>query len=102
MTTINKAIKHDKGKAKLSLLPYDALAEVSKAMDFGASKYGKHNYKQGMEYSRLIDAALRHLNQYAAGIDLDDESNLNHLSHCVSNLLMLLWMVKNKPEMDDR
>jgi len=95
-------IKYDAGKPKLSYLPYDALVEVAKVMEFGAQKYDKHNYKKGMEYTRLIDAAFRHLHQFNDGQDLDEESHLNHISHCISNLLMLLWMVKHKPEMDNR
>lgn len=102
MTISPKAIKHDSGKPKLSYLPYDALVEVARVMEFGAQKYDKHNYKKGMEYTRLIDAAFRHLHQFNDGIDLDDESSYNHIAHSISNLLMLMWMIKNKPEMDNR
>lgn len=98
----SKAKKFDKGKPNLSYLPYDALVEIAYVMEFGARKYGNKNFRKGHSYTRLINAALRHLYKFNEGIDLDDDSHLTHLGHCASNLLMLLWMVKNKPEMDDR
>jgi hypothetical protein len=95
-------VKHDSEKAPLDLIPYEALEQIAKVLAFGASKYGRHNWKNGFEYSRLIAAALRHLNQYNAGEDADPESDISHVAHSACNLLMLLWMQKHKPELDNR
>jgi hypothetical protein len=45
---------------------------------------------------------MRHLNAYLWGENEDPESGLSHLAHCAANLNMLMWMVKNKPELDNR
>lgn len=95
-------VKYDQGKPDLSMIPYEALEEIAKVLMFGASKYDKNNWKKGINSTRLAGAALRHLGKWCDGIDVDSESNLSHLSHAATNLLMLIWTMKNKPEVDDR
>lgn len=95
-------IKHDKDKARLHLIPIEALELMSETLEYGISKYNKRNYEKGIQYTRLADAALRHLYQWLQKADLDEESGLNHVGHALSNLAMLAYMIKNKPEMDDR
>jgi hypothetical protein len=94
--------KFDEGKPALSILPVEALEEVAKVLSYGATKYGKNNYKGGFNRSRLIDAALRHLYADAAKIDLDDESNLMHLAHAAASILMLIQNIKTGVSTDDR
>lgn len=100
--TKNKGIKHDSAKPKLDLIPKEFLWEVGKVLSFGAEKYGKSNWAKGIEYSRLIAAAQRHLSQYNAGEDKDPESNISHIAHCACNLAFLLWMMEHRPDLDDR
>ncbi len=38
--------KHDAGKADYSLLPFEALEQVVRVLDFGANKYGRDNWKR--------------------------------------------------------
>jgi hypothetical protein len=43
-----------------------------------------------MNWSRYYGAALRHLNKWNSGVDVDDESGLPHLAHagcCIAFLL---------------
>jgi hypothetical protein len=94
--------KFDHEKIPLELLPYDSLQEIGKVLKFGRDKYGAYNWKEGIEYSRLIGAAMRHLGQFNDGVNNDSESLLNHAAHAACNLLFLIWMQKHKPEMDDR
>ena len=61
-------IKYDKNKADLSLLPKSAKYGIAKAFMYGAEKYGRYNYLEGMDWSRLIAAP-----------DRDWETNLNQL-----------------------
>jgi hypothetical protein len=98
----NKAKKNDQNKPPISLIPSNAIEEEAKAFGFGANKYGKHNYRNGLEYTRLIDASMRHILAFSDGEDLDPESGLNHLAHARACLGMLLFNTKYKPEMDDR
>lgn len=97
-----KGTKFDQGKWSISLLPNEGIIEIAKAFGYGAKKYGPHNYRNSLEWSRLIDAAIRHLIAFKEGEDLDPESKLNHVAHSGANIMMLLYNIMNKPEMDDR
>lgn len=83
-------IKHDDGKADLSLVPLTALESEARAFGFGEKKYGRYNYTRGFDVSRLTSAALRHIYAYNNGEDIDPESGLHHLGHARACLAMLL------------
>ena len=83
-------IKHDDGKVDLTLVPLIALESEARALMFGEKKYGRYNYTQGFESSRLTAAALRHLYAYINGADVDGESGLLHLGHARACLAMHL------------
>lgn len=95
-------IKHDNGKPKVSLVSKEFIYGTAKALEYGANKYGKNNYKLGMDWSRVIDAEKRHMLDFAAGVDIDDESKLNHLYLAAANLNMLIYYYENKVGKDDR
>ena len=82
--------KYDRGKPKVDLIPSAALLEVAKVMTFGAEKYGDHNWRSGMDWSRYTAAALRHILAYNDGEDNDKESGINHIAHAIAGLMMLL------------
>lgn len=94
--------KHDNGKAQLSLLTRESLEAEARAFAYGAQKYDKNNYKKGMAWSRVIDAALRHLTAFNAGESIDPESKLSHLCHAKACLGMLVYYYENKIGTDDR
>ena len=99
---MSKGLKYDQKKPPLDLLTLEFLEGTANALAYGAKKYGRQNFKQGIEHTRLISAALRHINQYNAGEDLDPESLESHLSHAAASLNMLMWMIKHRPDLDDR
>lgn len=82
--------KNDGGKLKWSLLPWDALTDVVRVFMFGAYKYGERNWELGMDKSRLIDAALRHITRWQCGEEKDIETGINHLAHAIVSLLMIV------------
>lgn len=94
--------KFDSKKAPLDLLPFESLEEIARVLEFGKIKYSAYNWSQGISYSRLIAAAMRHLHQFNDGIDKDDETDTLHVANAACNLLFLIWMHKNRPDMDDR
>lgn len=94
--------KHDGNKPDLSLVPKEALWGLANALTYGAKKYGRHNYRAGIQYSRLAAACMRHLTAYMDGADIDIESGNSHLDHALASLAMLAVMAQNNPEMDDR
>lgn len=96
------AVKHDTGKARMDLLPFDALSEVGVVLDYGARKYSAHNWAHGMAWGRLLAAALRHLGAWALGEDRDAESGHRHLAHAACCVLMLLALTLRGVGTDDR
>lgn len=81
-------LKFDQGKPMMSLIDPSFLTGVAQVLTFGANKYGKHNWRNGIHISRLVDAALRHINAFNSGLDLDEESGLEHLYHATCCLMM--------------
>lgn len=100
------AIKHDSGKANWSLMPWEAVEEINKVLEFGANKYAAHNWQQGegFRYTRVLNSLLRHVFSYMRGEDLDPESGLSHMAHAGCNVLFILYYIKNKSRYknDDR
>lgn len=94
--------KYDQEKPELALIPTIAIFEMAKAFTYGKLKYGKFNFKEGIEITRLISAALRHIYQFLAGEDNDQESGNSHLGHAMANLAMALDMLELHSELDDR
>ena len=86
----SQGVKFDTGKPPMGLLPWKALTEIAKVLDFGAKKYNSYNWAKGMKWSRLYDAALRHLSVWIEGEDKDQETGLSHLAHAGCCILFLL------------
>lgn len=99
---MSSAKKSDENKPDLSLLPRNAKEEVAKVFMFGAEKYGRYNYLKGMDWTRLIAAADRHMTKWNDGETLDEESGLNHLAHAICGLMMLLEYKARDLGTDDR
>lgn len=97
-----EAFKYDGGKLRMDLLWPRAVQAVVAVFTYGAAKYGERNWDQGMNYSRLYSATLRHLFAWWGGEDDDPESNLSHLSHAASNLLALIHYMQQGIGTDDR
>ena len=68
---------------------WDTLAYTASAMEYGIKKYGRNNWKQGMEWSRPLDAAIRHFTKASLGVEADEESGLFHTAHGLASLHML-------------
>jgi hypothetical protein len=94
--------KYDAGKARLDLIPAEALTELGKVLAMGAEKYGESNWANGLKFSRIIAALLRHANAFNKGEDTDPESGLSHISHVLCNAAFLIWHIQNRPDLDDR
>lgn len=94
--------KFDGGKPRMDLLPTAPLVEISKVLGFGASKYSAHNWRGGIEYSRLIGSAYRHLAAFNDGEDYDPESGLPHLAHLGCCVVFLLEQFSKGTGLDDR
>lgn len=94
--------KFDIGKPPISLIPSEVIIGMAEVLDLGRQKYGELNWKNGLEYRRLLDAAYRHLLAFQSGIDLDEESGKSHLLHSMVNLAFLYYFTNHKTELDNR
>lgn len=97
-----EGIKYDKNKARLDLIPKEALDALGSVLQYGANKYGDRNWEKGMEWHRVYGALQRHLWAFWSGEDTDPESGLPHLEHALANAAFLLTYYKRKIGTDDR
>jgi len=73
------------GKGLFNLLPPRALQQVALRLEYGSKKYGPNNWNNGIQQSKLLDSALRHLIQFMKG-DTDE----NHLVASACNILQMI------------
>jgi hypothetical protein len=96
-------IKHDDGDKRVwSLLPFAATEEVLKVLEYGAAKYSTANWTKGMDWTRPLNAAMRHETAWLRGEDNDPESGINHLAHAVASLMFALTFQLKARGRDDR
>lgn len=101
--TTEGGLKYDSEKPPIALVPTEAILEIARVLQFGARKYSAHNWRNGISYSRLISAALRHILAFNRGEDSDGESGLSHISHALCCLVFLSTFEANqKTDLDDR
>ncbi len=92
------ATKYDQGKTDWSLLPWDAVEEIVKVLQFGAGKYSPWNWaeKGGFKFSRLFNSSMRHvIAWFWKREDKDPETGISHLAHLGCNVLFLLHYALN-------
>ena len=89
-------------KLPLDLLPFDALEEIARVLEFGAKKHGRRDWERGLSWSGLAAKILRHLFAWMRGADRDDESGRLHLAHAACCLLFLLSHHIRQIGTDDR
>jgi hypothetical protein len=96
--------KHDGGKLPWHLLPYDAVREIVKVLQFGAQKYAERNWEKGLAYSRVFGATMRHLTaHFQDGETHDPETGLSHLAHAGCEILFALaFELRGRADLDDR
>ena len=95
-------VKYDTEKPPLQLLDPIALEGIANVLAFGAKKYAAHNWRGGIEYSRLLGAVMRHTNAILRGEDNDPESGLPHVDHLGCSVMFLSNMMKTRKDLDDR
>lgn len=74
-------MKNDEGKPEFDRLSFEAISCINEVHKYGDSKYEKGNWRKGINKTRLINAAIRHLSAILRGEQLDQESRLLHSAH---------------------
>ena len=98
---MSKSKKFDQDKEDFTQIPQEALLEIAKVFTKGGVKYGEFNYSDGFEYRRLAAAAIRHINQWLRGEDID-EIGTHHLANGAADLMILLDNIKTGKGIDNR
>lgn len=90
-------------KVSVSIVPEIAEVELSQAFRDGNRKYGPFNWRgSSVRTSVYLDAISRHFKLYKMGQDKADDSGLGHLTHIMSNCVILLDAELNGTLVDDR
>lgn len=95
-------VKFDEDKPNLDLLSYVAALGEARVLTFGKKKYAADNWRKGMEWRRLIRAAIGHIMAFGDGEDLDPESGLPHIDHAACCIMFLSEYQKKGLGTDDR
>ncbi len=95
-------MKKDGDKPSLELIPRECLEGMGYVLKFGAEKYDRHLWREGMEWSRLLGGAMRHITAFNDGEDLDPESGQSHLYHAMCCLAFIGTYQATKTGNDDR
>lgn len=88
--TDNGGKRYDRGKSRMSLIPFVALRALGDVYAYGERKYASWNWARGMDWSRVSDAMLRHYERFSMGEERDEESGLLHTAHMAWNAVTLL------------
>lgn len=107
------AYKRDEGKAEFHLIPPEALYALGAILTVGARKYLDRNWEQGMRWSRVFNACMRHMWCWWSGREnkttlnfafgpLDDETGFSHLWHALACVVFLVTYEERLVGEDDR
>lgn len=90
-------------KPKTSAVPPIAIMALGSAMQNGADKYGKFNWR-GTEVTASVfyDAMMRHLAAWYSGENFAPDSGVHHLAHLMAGAAIVLDAEHNKVFIDDR
>lgn len=83
--------KQDSNKPGVAHVPTALTTWAAHAMDFGAEKYGRDNWKKCTDMKRYESALLRHIYAVLDGERFDEESGLHHYAHAAACLAFLIW-----------
>lgn len=99
---MTEGVKHDGGKVRYELMPPEMLEGVSQILTFGAEKYGDRNWENGMKWSRVFGACMRHMWAWWRGEKADPETGKSHLWHAGACIGFLIAYEQRSTGSDDR
>jgi hypothetical protein len=88
--------------ARFDLIPVRPLWELATHYGKGALKYAERNFEAGYKWSFSYAAAMRHLNQFWSGEDIDEETGSKHVIAAAWHCFCLALFMLTHPEKDDR
>ena len=96
--------RYNKGKLRWRNFPLFLLRPMIRVGEFGEKKYDTFNFLKGLPVNGIMDSMKRHLDKFEDPdkTDYDDESKCHHLAHVAWNALVAVYVLTNRPELDDR
>jgi Domain of unknown function (DUF5664) len=98
----NIGLRANEGKLSWSLVDFESFEDMVKVLQFGETKYSRHNWKKGLKTTEIIESLLRHTFSLLNGEDNCSESGLSHVGHIQCNAMFLAYMLKHRPDLDTR
>lgn len=92
-------------KPRFSLISPWAMRVLAQVLTFGAKKYAPFNWAKGLSWLETIDSLERHIADFKAGKDVDEDSGLPTIGHILCNAMFLahFYELREKFEkFDDR
>jgi len=86
--------KQTAGKARYSLLCWDAIEGLVSIREYGCKKYPSPTSWRNVEKQKYIDAAMRHIVELQKGNYFDHESKLHHADHVMCNMMFISQLDK--------
>lgn len=87
---------------RYDLIPPEPLRQLAEHYGKGAEKYEDHNWAKGYEWGKSFAALNRHLWQFWAGEDVDEETGSNHMVAVAWHAFALLQFMQDHPDFDTR
>lgn len=94
--------KDDGGKLRFDLIPAVPLEELARVYTIGAVKYADHNWRKGIQFSRIFAAMMRHGWAWLRGETHDPEDGQHHLASVAWCAFALMELEQTHSELDDR
>lgn len=96
--------RYNNGKLRWRNFPKFLIRPLIEVGQFGESKYDTFNFLKGLPVLDTLDSMNRHLDKFEdpEQSDYDEESGCHHLAHVAWNALVALYMIKKRPDLDDR
>jgi hypothetical protein len=103
MLYMEQAERFNSNKLRWSLVDFKSIEPLVRVLEFGANKYGYHNWKKGMPVTEVTESLMRHLTAFMSGEDIDPESKESHIGHIQCNAMFLTYILENmRDKWDDR
>ena len=86
-----------------TLIPIDALEEVSRALMYGREKHGAWGWVENPKtYTELLAKTQRHIFEFQRGVTVDPTTQLHHVACAIADLMFLQSNILKGRGTDDR
>ena len=82
-----KADRYNEGKIQWSLVDFKALEPMVQGLMYGAEKYSRDQWKNGLDMKEILDSLERHYVAILSGEMIDEESGVPHIGLLMCNTL---------------